>query len=226
MKSVHEAWKRLSARYSAMSPRERRLVAAAAVLGPLLVGNTLLVDPAFNRAGILRRSIEQQQASAADLQAQAANLRIQLQADPDAPKKSELAALKGQVAMVDERLKQLQDTLVAPEEMNALLERLLARHAGIRLISLKTLAPESIFPRPAATDGKPTPRRQFDIYRHAVELRLEGSYLDLLAYVDQLEKADRKILWSSLQFSVIEHPRSQLTLVVYTLGSDKAWLSI
>lgn len=226
MSSMRAAWNRLAARYAALSQRERRLVAAAAVVGPLLIGKTLLVDPFYSQADNLRRTIAQRQASGAELEAQAANLRMQLQADPDAARKSELAELKRRMASFDERLKQLQDTLVAPEEMNALLERLLARHSGLRLISLKTLAPESIVPQVAAADGKPARPRRFDIYRHAVELRLEGSYLDLLAYIEQLEKADKKMLWGSLQFAVIDHPRSQLTLVVYTLSSDKAWLAI
>lgn len=226
MKALQEAWRKLAARYAAFSLRERRLIAAAAILGPLLAGNALLVDPQLTRAKSLRRSLVQQQASATDLKAQADNLQLQMQADPDAPKKAELAAIQRQLAAADERLARLRDSLVAPAEMNGLLESLLAKHAGLRLLSLKTLPPESIVPRPATADGKPAPERLFDIYKHGVELRLEGSYPEMLAYLDQLEKSDKKILWGALQFSVVQHPRSQLTLVVYTLGADKAWLAI
>lgn len=226
MTFLRGSWNKMAARYAALSLREKRLVAAALTLGPLLAGYTLLVEPQLLRAKNLRRSVEQQQASMTDLKSQAATLQAQLQADPDAPKKAELAAVKQQLAEADERLKKLQDTLVAPEEMNDLLERLLARHSALRLVSLKTLPPESIVAPPAATDGKPAPVRRFDIYRHGVELRLEGSYLELLAYLDQLEKADRKILWGALQLSVVEYPKSQLTVTLYTLGSDKAWLAI
>lgn len=226
MKALHDAWGKLAGRYAAISLRERRLIAIAAVLGPLMLGNALLVDPAFTRAKNVSRNLGEQQRTAADLRAQVENLKLQAQADPDAGKKAELAAMQKNLAAVDERLKALQSTLVAPEEMNGLLESLLARHAGLRLVSLKTLAPESIVPAPAATDGKPAPARQYDIYRHGVELRLEGSYLELLAYLDQLEKSDKKLLWGPLQFSVAQYPKAKLTLVVYTLGSDKTWLSI
>lgn len=226
MRLLRGPWNKMAARYAALSWREKRLVAAAVALGPLLAGYTLLVEPLFLKAKNLRRSVEQQHASMADLKSQAAMLQVQLQADPDAPRKAELTAVKQHLAEADEHLKKLQDTLVAPEEMNNFLERLLARHAALRLVSLKTLPPESIVAPPPTADGKPAPARRFDIYRHGVELRLEGSYLELLAYIDQLEKADRKILWGPLQLSVVEYPKSQLTVTLYTLGSDKAWLAI
>lgn len=226
MKKLHEVWHQLASKYAALSQRERWLVAAAAVLGPVLLGNALFIDPSFSGARNLRRTIEQQQLLDNDLKMQAQTLQVQVQVDPDATKKQELAVLKQRVESADERLKKLRDTLVAPSEMNALLERVLAKHAGLRLVSLKTLAPESIIPLPAGAEGKPAPARQLDIYRHGIELRLEGSYLELLAYVDQLEKADKKIIWGPMQFSVIDHPRSQLTVTVYTLGFDRTWLSI
>ncbi|MBS1190729.1 MAG: hypothetical protein H6R10_2521 [Rhodocyclaceae bacterium] len=226
MKFLGKPWTSLAARYNAFSLRERRLIAAAAVFGPLLAGYTLVVEPQFLRAKNLRRTIDQQHATMADLRSQAAGLQAQTQADPDRAKKAELVAIKHRLEGADERLKRLRDTLVPPEEMNDFLERLLSGHKSLRLLSLKTLAPESIVAPQTAADGKPAPARQFDIYRHGVELRLEGGYLELLAYIDQLEKADRKILWGPLQFSVVEYPRSELTITVYTLGSDKAWLAL
>lgn len=226
MKSLKTSWNKLAARYAAFSLRERRMVAAAAIIGPLLAGFTLLVEPQFLRAKGLRNAMEQQRMSLVDLKSQAATLQVQVQADPDAAKRAELTALQQRVATADERLKKLQGTLVPSEEMNQFLERLLARHASLRLVSLKTLPPESILGPLPGTDGRPAAARQFDIYRHGVELRLEGGYLDLLAYLDQLEKADRKILWGTLQLSVVEYPKSQLTITLYTLGSDKAWLAI
>lgn len=219
-------WNKLAARYAAFSLREKRLVAAAMVLGPLVAGYSLVVEPQFLRAASLRRQMEKQGGTVQDLKTQMATLQAQVQADPGAAKKAELMAVRQQVAGADERLKKLQDTLIAPEEMNHFLERLLAKHASLRLVSLKTLPPESIVAPPQTTDSKAAPVRQFDIYRHGVELRLEGSYLELLAYLDQLERADRKMLWGALQLSVVEYPKSLLVVTVYTLGSDKTWLAI
>ncbi|HMV00736.1 MAG TPA: type II secretion system protein GspM [Rhodocyclaceae bacterium] len=220
----------LAKRYDALQRRERVLVAAVAVLGPLLLGLSLFVDPQFARVRTLRNAIEQQRSTLADTRNQVTLLETQAQADPDGPKKAELAGLQRQLAESDQRLLELRDTLVAPEEMNRLLERLLVHHGGLRLVSLRTLPPESILGAPSKGEGKTEAKvaqeRQFDIYRHGVEMRLEGGYLELLGYLEQLEKAERKLLWGAVQLTVVAHPKARMTLTVYTLGSDKTWLAI
>jgi len=59
-----------------------------------------------------------------------------------------------------------------------------------------------------------------------VEIRLEGSYGQLLAYLTQLEKLPQRLLWGQLSYRVIDYPRSEMTLTVYTLSPDKTWLTL
>ena len=122
--------------------------------------------------------------------------------------------------------------VVRPEEMNGLLQGLLARQAGLRLISLKTLAPQSIV---AGTTGAKAPAKEaqdkpaervFDLYRHGVEIRLEGSYDDLQVYMAQLEKLPQRLLWGELVYRVIDYPRAEIRLTLYSLSPDKAWLAL
>lgn len=228
MNSLRQFWNRLNARYTALSRRERLLVALAAVLGPLLIGNALLVSPQQARVKGLENGLAAQDASANQLQAEVGNLQQQLNSDPDAGRKAELAALSGERDRLDEQLRQFGTVLVRPEEMNVLLEGLLARNAGLRLVSLKTLTPQSVLQRVEAAkeaDGKPA-ERTFDLYRHGVEIRLEGSYGQLQAYLAQLEKLQQRLLWGQLSYRVIEHPKAELALTVYTLSPDKTWLAL
>jgi len=112
--------------------------------------------------------------------------------------------------------------------MNGLLERLLARNAGLRLLSLKTQAPQSVLHEkdPARdSDGKPV-ERSFDLYRHGVEIRLEGNYSQLQTYLAELEKLPQRLLWGPLSYRVIDYPRAEMTLTVYTLSPDKTWLTL
>ena len=228
MSSLRQHWDRLNKRYTALSRRERVLVALAVVLGPLLIGNALLVAPQQARVKGLENGIATQSASASQLQVEVANLQQQLNIDPDAGRKAELAALNGEQARLDEQLRQVGSVLVRPEEMNGLLERLLARNAGLRLVSLKTLAPQSVL-QPGDTakdaDGKPV-ERSFDLYRHGVEIRLEGSYGQLQSYLAQLEKLQQRLLWGQLNYRVVEYPKAEMTLTVYTLSPDKTWLAL
>ena len=94
-------------------------------------------------------------------------------------------------------------------------------------VSLKTLAPQSVLPvgEVKAGDAKPV-ERSFDLYRHGVEIRLEGSYGQLQAYLAQLEKLQQKLLWGKLEYRVIDYPKAELTLTVYTLSPDRTWLAL
>ncbi|HEX6735649.1 MAG TPA: hypothetical protein VF096_12630 [Azonexus sp.] len=231
MKALRDHWARLGSRYAGLARREKALLAVALVLAPLLIGDSLLLEPQRKRLLAKERGIAQQSATLATLQAQVTALQQQLQQDPDAGAKAQIAALQGEQQQLEAELQALGSTLVRPEEMNALLERLLARQPGLRLLSLKTLKPESVLgakaaaAEPATATAKPAAER-FDLYRHGVEIRVEGSFADLQAYLLQLERSPQRLLWQQLQYQVGEYPRAEMSLLVYTLSADRSWLAL
>lgn len=227
MTSLGQSWKQLNARYGALSRRERILVALAVVLGPVLIGHALFVDPQRTRLKGLESTMATESASIGQMQSEAENLQQQLRIDPDAGRKAELATLVVERDKLDGQLREFGAMLVRPEEMNGLLERLLVRNGSVRLISLKTLAPQSVLGREASKEieGKAL-ERAFDLYRHGVEIRLEGSYGALQAYLLQLEQLKQRLLWGQLDYRVIEYPRAEMSLTVYTLSPDKTWLAL
>ncbi len=225
--NVRQSWNRLNERYAKLSLRERVLVALAVVFGPLLIGYMLFVDPQSARARGVENTLVSDGASAARLQAEVTNLQQQLAIDPDAGRKADLAALNNERDKLDEQLRQFSSVLVRPEEVNGLLENLLVRQSGLRLLSLKTLAPQSVLPVETPREGEAKPAaRSFDLYRHGVEIRLEGSYSQLQAYLSQLEKLQQKLLWGPLDYRVVDYPQAEMTLTVYTLSPDRAWLAL
>lgn len=228
MKAWRQLWDKANGRYLALSRRERLLVAAALVFGPFLMAYSLFVDPQATRLKTVEQGLAHQSTSVVELQTQTLSLQQQLQNDPDAPQKAVLAALKLEREALDKQLKAFAAALVSPEEMNDLLAGLLVRHAGIRLLSLKTLTPQSVLREAQAApvgDKKPA-ERAFDLYRHGVEIRLQGSYGELQAYLAQLEKLPQRLLWGSINYQVIDYPRAELTLTVFTLSPERSWLAL
>ena len=222
-------WQRLNERYLAISRRERILIAVSLIVGPFLIGKSLFVDPLSNQRRALEANVARQSASEMEMQAQLAVLQQQMQQDPDAGRKAELAALLADRERLDKQIREFGAALVPPEEMNELLERLLARQPGLRLLSLKTLAPQSVLAADllgAKGDTGKATERVFDLYRHGVELRVEGSYRELQSYVAQLEKLDKHLLWGGLDYRVSEFPRAEMTLTVYTLSPERTWLAL
>lgn len=225
--SLRQSWSRLNDRYQAFSRRERLLVALAAVFGPLLIGYTLFVDPQNARLKAMENTLAGEEATVARLQAEEASLQQQLSIDPDAGRKANLAALLTERDRLEEQLREFSSVLVRPEEMNGLLESMLVRHTGLRLLGLKTVAPQSILALENARDGEGKQvERSFDLYRHGVEIRLEGNYGQLQVYLSQLEKLQQKLLWGPLKYQVIDYPRAELTLTVFTMSPDRTWLAL
>lgn len=224
-------WEKLAERFNAYSQRERALLAAAAIGGVLMIGFTLFVDPNLSRAKVANRLAGTQQSDLRNAEAQLGSLKAQMQVDPDAGRKAELAKLKVELARIESAVRNLEGGLVPPAQMNAVLERLLAGNTNLRLLSLKSLPPVNL-----AETGKPVDTEKkaagaananvLGLYKHGVEIRLEGGYSDLHAWLTQLENTQQKILWGDVRLQVVEHPRAVMVLTIFTLSTDKAWLAI
>lgn len=81
---------------------------------------------------------------------------------------------------------------------------------------------------PAARDApRDEPAMAADgIYQHGIEIRLAGSYGELLKYVEDIERSPQRVMWHSLGLTVDKYPRNILVLRVYTLSLDRKWLTV
>ena len=229
--ALNARWQGMAKSFNARSRRERGLIAAVGVFGILLLGNALLIEPKLMKASAAQRAAmaSNNDLSAVEQQMQVA--RVQLGMDPDAGRKAEIARHKNDLAAADAALKAIESRLVPPDQMNALLERLLAKNTSLRLVSFKSLPPVNL--AEAGNEGtkdaaKPQPAEDAGsgLFRHGVELKLEGSYGDLYRWLWQLEQVPQRLLWGDARFSVLDYPKAVLTVTVYTLSSEKAWLAI
>ena len=75
-------------------------------------------------------------------------------------------------------------------------------------------------------DGKVAGAIGPGLFRHGVEMKLEGTYAEVLNWLRLLEEAPQKVLWGDVRYVVIEYPRAQVTLTVFTLSLDRSWLAI
>jgi len=55
---------------------------------------------------------------------------------------------------------------------------------------------------------------------------VSGSYLDLLAYLKDLEKLPNQLYWGKLDLNAAAYPQVTLKLSVYTLSLNLAWLVV
>ena len=211
----------LADKFDALALRERYLVAVALLGGVLLVGWTMIVDPALVRSRVAERAIANQRSQLATLAAQTQALQAP-EKNPEALAGAELAELKKRLSALNARFAALGGDLVPPERMAGLLEELLGRKRGLHLLGLRTLPAASVLePKAAGVEAGAA-----GLYKHGVEISLEGGYAELTEYLAQLEKSPQKLLWSSVTLSAETYPKLVLTLTVYTLSLDRTWLIV
>lgn len=227
------------ARFDALSLRERRLIAAAVLGGVALIGWVTMVDPANSRLARAERSLAEQRAQAATLRRQIVMLQSN-ELTPEARGRAELADLKKQMNGLHERYNALGGSLVPPQRMAGLLGDMIGNTDGLRLVSVRTLPLASALEKKESSAGAttkavaagPAPAAAaansggapVGLFKHGVEIKLEGSYAALTDYLTRLEKSPQKLLWGSVVLSAESHPKLLLTLTVHTLSVDRTWL--
>jgi MSHA biogenesis protein MshJ len=268
----------LSARIDARPRRERVLLCVATAAVAFLLIDAVAFGPALKAWQKGSRQRDAAQASIARLQVDAGkrvadgNLQLRQQ-------QAELATWRQRVRDGEAQLRSYETTLIGPDQMLPLLDKVLARHGGLKLRSMQPLGRTDLLAAnteaaaPVATTtishavgaaragagsakskakGAPPPAAAqaananqattlaanaatppvaaegpaVSLYRHGVQLTVEGSFADLMAYVQALEAMPQRVLWGSVGFKVEQYPKAALTLQLYTISRDRVWLEI
>lgn len=238
--TLMQSWLSVSGKFDALNKRERWMVFCALLVVVYAAINTLLLSPVLALQKTLTTELATDQSQISGLQQQLSLYNNKNVVDPDAQNKQRISELQSRLQVLESRLNQLQTTLISPEKMPELLRSLLKRNGKLKLIELKTLPTRSLLESTSEIAGNavtPAPNttqqqayqsdsQDYPVFKHGVEITVEGRYLDLLEYVSDLEKMPWHVLWSKANLTTKQHPISQLKLTVYTLSLDQTWLSI
>ena len=84
---------------------------------------------------------------------------------------------------------------------------------------------------PAAGGGSASaaagaPGQSAGIFKHGVELVLQGSYAELSAYLERIERAPAQMFWARAVLDAEAYPQLTLTISIFTIGLEATWLSV
>lgn len=237
-------WQKLSAKIDGLTLRERVIIFAMVAIVTVVLFNAMLLDPLFAKQKRLAQQVKADQALIEQMRNQMSQT-VKSQKDPDAENRARLKELHQQLEQLHAKLVEMESGLVSPSRMPALLGDILKRDSRLSLVSLKTLPSSPLMEADtvdsvgAATAGKVAlnagssamrPDEQAaganPVFRHGVEIVVQGTYQDMLHYMDALERMPWQLFWGKAKLKVEEYPRSTLTLTLYTLSLDKQWLNL
>lgn len=240
---MKQYWQKLVQKIDALSLRERVIIFAMLAILFITILNAALLDRQFARQKQLSGQVNAGQAQIIQIRAEIQRA-IHAQADPDVANRERLQTLKQQSVQMQTVLLDMQKGLVSPDKMTVLLEDILGRDRKLRLLSLKTLpvtnlsepnAPDSSKAHqdkaittliPSAGDIGESSAIAGAVYKHGVEIVVQGQYLDMLDYMAALEAMPWQLFWGKAKLTVDEHPTATLTLTLFTMSLDKKWLNL
>ncbi len=234
MNKLVAQWQLLLSRVDDLELRQRGLLFFGVVVVLYVAWAHLLMDPLDARRQALTSQVSQTQAEIDTLNAEIGRLARGRGQDPDAALRERLGALKVEMEVRNRRLDELTQTLIPPKEMVGVLESLLTRDTRLKLIALEGLGHtplvEWVGPTDAESIGAAEPGQADGtvpgLYKHGLRLVFRGSYSDTVKLLEQMEGLPWNFIWSRMSIDIEEYPISKVTLEIYSLSFDEAWLEV
>lgn len=221
-------WQQYADKIDAMTLRERALIFAMLAAALVMLLNMFLIEPQMQKHKLLTKKMVQERTQVSAVRSALLELTASHSLDPDAANRERAQQLKLRLAEMDQSLQGVQKGLVSHEKMPLLLEDMLRSNGQLQLVNLKTLTVTPLVSEAVTESAKGLKPEEMQalIYKHGVEITVQGSYQNLLNYLGELEKMPWQMFWGKARLDVEEYPKVNLTLTLYTLSLDKAWLSI
>ncbi len=203
--------------------RERLLMTLALVVGVALGGDRLLLKPERIRIADSKQHLASARAELAKMQ--------QLVEERDRAGSERLKAreadLEARLTRAESEINRAQIDLVAPQDMARQLSAILQRFPQLRVVGMVTDVPAPVDEN-ADKSGKtvdPQARRTM-LYEHPLELTVAGRYLDLIAYLQLLERTPYKIYWRELEMKIDSEGVPVTRIRFFTLSRGPTWLTL
>ena len=217
-----------------LSRRERLLVLLGIVSVLYMLWDTFLLGPiqSSHKKLTMERLTVQKQLS--DLEVRNILASALLKNKNNDKFNQQIAQKKIQLEKMDQIIKQRLQDRVPAELMAGMLNDVLQKKQGLTLIQIYNLPAEPLVKKEKTKDNTNTKKvlktekniNHLGIFMHPLELELEGTYLEILDYLVELEKLPWKIFWDKVELHVLEYPKVKVIIKVHTFGLKEGWLSV
>jgi MSHA biogenesis protein MshJ len=207
----------LLARIDAFALRERILLFLTLVFVLFVIWNGLLLGPVNAEKKRIATELAGLQQQTASAQQQIQSISAGVAVDPNKENRERAAALKQELAMLDENIGRL---AIGAAELTKVLSEVLTREPELKLVRIRNLVSAPLEVAVTAPSGAGA------IYQHGLVIELEGGYFSTLRYLKALESLPWQLSWSSLDYKVKDYPLAHITLIIHTLGLTEGALGV
>ena len=212
--------KGMAARVDAMSLRERALIFITLLVALYFLAVNVLFGPVNAGKDRMQQLVNVKRAETQVLEAQVQAL-VATGQDPEAAKRQKLEALRENLKTMDSELVRVTAGLVPPKEMARLMEQMLLKNHGLHVLKVESLPAAPLVEDKAGAGG-----RGSLVYKHGMNIEVKGGYLDVMRYLKSLEGLPWKVYWGKVKLEAEKYPDSRVSLLIYTLSTNEAWIGL
>lgn len=212
------------ARVDELSLRERVILFVGILVALFVAWDVVLMSPTTLHEKSVQQRIDNLHSQIATLNKSISQLVASRSSNPNAELRIKLETVQADSARLDAQLSSATAGLVPPNQMVNLLEQVLARQHGLRLVSVENEPPQPLL---KITDGTDVQTAESgSLYEHGLQIVFQGNYADIMAYLQALEHMKWHFYWDALDLQVKKYPISQVTIRVHTLSLHKGYIGV
>ncbi|MGB5329918.1 MAG: hypothetical protein WBO58_16995 [Gammaproteobacteria bacterium] len=208
-------------RFDAQSLRERGLIAFSLIVVIGFGWWNSYAEPMMKKTGLLQTENRRMGDEVEKTRALVGDIRQRIAAGVYQEKEFQLASLGKELDEIEDQLRVKTVELIDPEKMFELMNQLIYRDSRLQLLSLKRREVKPAIPALGEEETEAP-----GLYRHVLEIKFAGKYLDILKYMQTLESLDWKLLWDEIEIHSDEHPKVTVEVAISTLSTRKEWVGI
>jgi MSHA biogenesis protein MshJ len=232
---MNKQWQAYCEKYLTITPREQYMVLFTGLIAIIFIIHTFFIDDNAKKINKFEKQVTQISKVNRTAKASIMLLEDGLSKNPNSALNKQISQYKDRLKKVDVNLLELTSDLISPIQMRLALMQLLKTQKGVSLQSFQVIAAEPITlsnstPVVKAYRNKKTNvdtnRQEIVLYRHAIKIKINGSYFQLRDYLTQLEALSWKFFWQEFNYQLKEYPVSELEIEMYSLSTKREFIGV
>lgn len=220
-----EYLQKIQERIDARIMRERILIFLTVLAVVFMLWN-FAQSPFDKKMQDTRTQLETLATQRAALQTQITNITQGLLNDPNKIKNEQIEQLEEDIRKLENQLQNVSQNLIKAEQLPLALQEVLQKADQLTLLEVNTLPAQEL--RFVTTDGSAAADTENNagVYQHIVELRVKGSFAQVVRLLISLEALPWRFYWQNLDYKVEQYPNAEIKLRVYTLSSEEGLFGV
>lgn len=225
MKALKARWLLVADKLNALSVRERGIIFSALLVVIYMLFQILAFDALIADQKKLTKSEQSLNSKINQVRVENAQVIADAQIDPNKKTRSKIGEEQAKSKQLTEEIQNVTDKLIEPSQMASVLDSLLDKSSGLKLLSVKTKDPKVYFTTGDA-NNKVKNDEDIKLWQHTMVLELEGKYGQVQDYLAAIESLPKRLFWQELNYQMEKYPVGRLKLEVYTISTSEDFIGV